>query len=239
MPLRTPDLVAIAIFLGAWAIYHVFVERAPIGGRALNNLMNGYRVRWMLEMQQREIRIVDTSIMATLQSGNAFFASTSLLAVGAALALLRGVDDVLRITADLPLVEPQSRMLWDIKALGLALIFGYAFFAFAWSYRLFNYVAILIGATPAVAPDNARERRLTALRAGAMSIVAGRHFNRGQRAFFFALAYLGWFVSAYVLMATTLLVLVAVLQRQFRSDARTAVLLDQDEEAQAASGSGE
>ena len=24
---------------------------------------------------------------------------------------------------------------------------------------------------------------------------AGRHFNRGQRAFFFALGYLGWFVS--------------------------------------------
>ena len=27
---------------------------------------------------------------------------------------------------------------------------------------------------------------------------AGRHFNRGQRAFFFALGYLGWFVSPWV-----------------------------------------
>ncbi len=31
---------------------------------------------------------------------------------------------------------------------GLALIFVYAFFKFAWAYRLFNYGAILIGAVP-------------------------------------------------------------------------------------------
>ena len=31
-----------------------------------------------------------------------------------------------------------------------------------------------------------------------MNAVAGKHFNRGQRAFFFSLAYLGWFVSAYL-----------------------------------------
>jgi uncharacterized membrane protein len=31
---------------------------------------------------------------------------------------------------------------------GLILIFIYAFFKFAWSYRLFNYVAILLGAMP-------------------------------------------------------------------------------------------
>ena len=36
-----------------------------------------------------------------------------------------------------------------------------------------------------------------------MNVVAAHHFNRGQRAFFFALAYLGWFVSGYVLIAST------------------------------------
>jgi len=33
-----------------------------------------------------------------------------------------------------------------------------------------------------------------------MNVVAAHHFNRGQRALFFALTYLGWFVSGYVLM---------------------------------------
>ena len=32
--------------------------------------------------------------------------------------------------------------------LGLTVIFVYAFFKFAWSYRLFNYFAIMVGAAP-------------------------------------------------------------------------------------------
>ena len=47
---------------------------------------------------------------------------------------------------------------------------------------------------------------------------------RGQRAFFFALAYLGWFVSAYVFMAATAAVLYVMWRRQFASDARLALL---------------
>jgi len=43
----------------------------------------------------------------------------------------------------------------------------------------------------------------------------GRHFNRGQRAFFFALGYLGWFVSPWVLFVATALVVVVIWRRQF------------------------
>ena len=35
-----------------------------------------------------------------------------------------------------------------MKVIGLAVIFVYAFFKFAWSYRLFNYMAIIVGAVP-------------------------------------------------------------------------------------------
>lgn len=56
-----------------------------------------------------------------------------------------------------------------------------------------------------------------------MNVVAGRHFNRGMYALFFALAYLGWFVSAYVLFATTAAVMYVMWQRQFASDARRAL----------------
>ena len=226
MPLSALDIVGLVLFLMAWSSYHVFVEQLPMGRRALNNLMNEYRLRWMIEMQSREVRIVDSAIMSGLQSGTAFFASTSLLALGGALTLLRGADDAMRILSDLPFGAPASRALWDFKTIGLATIFGYAFFKFAWSYRLFNYVAILIGATPPATSDQHDLRRLTALRAAEMSIVAGRHFNRGQRAFFFALAYLGWFASPVALIGATGLILVMILIRQFGSDARAAVTLN-------------
>ena len=63
-----------------------------------------------------------------------------------------------------------------------------------------------------------------ARRAGALNVVAGRHFNRGQRAFFFSLAYLGWFVSAYLFIGATAGVLLVMWRRQFLSDAHDAAL---------------
>ena len=52
---------------------------------------------------------------------------------------------------------------------------------------------------------------------------AGRHFNRGQRAFFFALGYLGWFISPWLLMVTSVAVAVVLWRRQFASDSRRAL----------------
>ena len=53
---------------------------------------------------------------------------------------------------------------------------------------------------------------------------AGRHFNRGQRAFFFALGYLGWFVSPWLLMVTSVAVAAVMWRRQFSSDSRRALI---------------
>ena len=52
---------------------------------------------------------------------------------------------------------------------------------------------------------------------------AGQHFNRGQRSFFFALGYLGWFVSPWVLFVTTAMVVIVTWRRQFASNAWKAM----------------
>lgn len=224
MGFQTSDILALAAFAAAWLGYRQFVEGAAAASGSLNSLMNQHRLAWMAQMAERDIRIVDSAIMASLQNGTAFFASTSLLALGASASLLRATDDVLKLFSDMPFGPNASRGLWESKVLGLAVIFGYAFFKFSWAYRLFNYSAVLIGATPpASSPDAARRRRI-AYHAARMSISAARHFSRGQRAFFFALGYLGWFVSPYVLMATTACILAVMAARQFSSDARHALL---------------
>ena len=83
-----------------------------------------------------------------------------------------------------------------MKIIGLVVIFVYAFFKFAWSYRLFNYVAILLGATPARRPRKTSPRpQAHILRTARLFNSRAVHFNRGQRAFFFALGYLGWFIG--------------------------------------------
>ena len=139
----------------------------------------------------RSERIVDTQIMSSLQNGTAFFASTSLFAIGGSLALLRATDDVLKVFADLPLGLDTSRALWELKVSGIVIIFVYAFFKFAWAYRLFNYGAILIGATGRF-NDRSTPHATTIIKGLADVLTdAGTQFNRGQRAFFFALAYVG------------------------------------------------
>jgi uncharacterized membrane protein len=126
--------------------------------------------------------------------------------------------------ATLPLGIQTTRVQWEAKVVGLAVIFVYAFFKFAWSYRLFNYVAIMFGATPLAAEKATPEAAAHALRTAHLFTSAGRHFNRGQRAFFFALAYLGWFIGPFVFISTTLAALIVMWARQFASDARRAVV---------------
>jgi uncharacterized membrane protein len=102
-------------------------------------------------------------------------------------------------------------------------IFVYAFFKFAWAYRLFNYVAILLGATPPVEKRDTPEAQTHVMRVTRVFQSAGRHFNRGQRGFFFALGYLGWFISPWVLFASTFAVVIVLARRQFSSSAWRAL----------------
>lgn len=221
--LPIPDLLALLFFLGCWTTYHLLVVRAAREGRGLMALMHKNREEWMRQMERREQRMVDTAIMSSLQNGTAFFASTSLLAIGGTAAFLRSADDVLRVFSDLPLGLETTRSLWEIKVIGLAIIYGYAFFKFAWAYRLFNYAAILIGATPAAASPHAAVRRAAADRAARMNIAAGGNFAAGQRAFFFSFAYLGWFLGPAALVFTSALIGFVVWRRQFHSNAVLAL----------------
>ncbi len=219
------DYFALAFFICAWGGYHIAVEKLSHARNSLNARMGVYRRMWMEQSIVRENRIVDSTIMASLQNGTAFFASTSLFAIAGVLALLQATETALTIFADLPFGIATTRLAFEAKVGGLGMIFVYSFFKFAWSYRLFNYAAILIGAVPVDPSDPAT--RGAAGRAAAMNVVAGRHFNRGQRAFFFALGYLGWFVSPYVLIGATSAVLLVMWRRQFNSDAIRALDLDE------------
>ena len=217
------DLASLAFFVLAWLLYHFAVESEFFGKKSLNSLMHQFRNAWMANMLEREERIVDTQIMSILQNGTAFFASTSLFAIGGSLALLRATDDVLKVFSDLPLGLDTSRGLWELKVSGIVIIFVYAFFKFAWAYRLFNYGAILIGATGRI-HDRSTRRAVTTTKGLADVLTdAGTQFNRGQRAFFFALAYVGWFVSPAVFIIATAASVSVMLQRQFLSNSRHAV----------------
>jgi uncharacterized membrane protein len=119
-----------------------------------------------------------------------------------------------------------SRLQWEAKTVGLAVILVYAFFKFSWAYRLYNYVAIMLGATPSAADKDTEEAQAHVRRTAHLFSAAGRHFNHGQRAFFFALGYLGWYAGPVVFLVSTAAVVVVIWRRRFASDSLRAVAGD-------------
>jgi uncharacterized membrane protein len=220
------DLAALAYFVVAWIAYAIAVEWNQHQHNGLNARMHRYREVWMRRMLARELRMVDMQIMGALQNGTAFFASTTLIAVGGALTLMRATGEALNVMSTLPFGIVTTAAQWEIKSVGLIVIFIYAFFKFAWAYRLFNYVAIMLGAMPFASEKNTPEAERHVLRTTRLFQSAGQNFNRGQRAFFFALGYLGWFASAWVLIASTTAVVIVMWRRQFASSSQRALMIE-------------
>ncbi len=227
------DLAALAFFIAAWTGYAVALEWGQHRSGGLNARMHRYREVWMQRMLARDPRIIDAQIMSALQYGTAFFASTTLIAIGAVAALLRSPEQLQTVISGLPSGIKATPSEWEVKAIGLICIFVYAFFKFSWAYRLFNYVAIMIGATPPAKDKDTTEARLHVARTARLFQAAGMHFNRGQRAFFFALGYLGWFAGPLVLIASTTAVVIVMWRRQFGSAAQRALMIEaEDTEAE-------
>lgn len=224
--LSTADLGALVFFIVVWVLYGQAVAGRLFKRTTLSTAMNAQRARWMQTMAVREIRIVDTAIMGGLQQGTAFFASSSLIALGGCFALLGASERVLTVLAELPLASSTSQAAFQVKVLGLMVILAHAFFKFGWAYRLFNYCTILIGAVPMVHGNAADtpEVQVAVARATRMNVLGGKHFNAGLRAIFFSIGYLGWFVNPAVFVLTTLWLLAVLVRRQFFSQARWAVV---------------
>src|SRR5258707_11303537 len=109
------DILAVGFFVLEWAVYALTLEQSAYGRDSLSARMHVYREVWIRRMLDREARMVDMQIMGSLQNGTAFFASTSLIAVGGALALLRSTTEALGILGALPINLGPSPALWEIK----------------------------------------------------------------------------------------------------------------------------
>jgi uncharacterized membrane protein len=226
LPIGVMDAAALGLFVLAWVLFTQAAEGRLVSRATLTSAMNRQRELWMRTMARRELRMIDTGIMNGLQQGTAFFASSSLLALGGCFALLNSADTVMAILDDLPVASATQRQLFEIKVFGLIAILAYAFFKFGWSYRLFNYCSILVGAVPVHkdAEHDPEGLEKAIMRAARMNVLAGRHFNAGLRAVFFSIGYLGWFVGWPVFMVSTVFVLFVLIRRQFFSRARAALL---------------
>lgn len=221
------DYIALAVFVLLWTGYTFTVDGRIFRSRlSLSRLMMENRRRWIMNSLRRDLKMIDTQIMAGLQAGTAFFASTTIFALGGCFALLGATDQVQAIFQDLPYVFHGGRTAFELKVGGLTCLFGYSFFKFGWAYRLFNYCSILIGSIPMMSDLNqdVADAQRRAEQAVKLNIYAAKHFNAGLRAIFLSIGYLGWFISPYVFIVLTVLVIVVLIRRQYFSEARDALM---------------
>ena len=212
------DIAAFVWFLAMWFGQAWLTEKSPWAKHSLTHFINIGRHGWVRQTARRELRMVDTAIVAGLQNGTAFFASTSLLAIGGGFTLLNSVDHAVGVVSALSDLTATNRTAFEYKVVGLLGIYAYAFFKFGWAYRMFNFGSILLGALPPPAEAETTEMDKAVARASSIIVVAGTNFNRGLRAFFMSIGFLGCFLGPWALIASSTFIGLILLRRQFTSD---------------------
>lgn len=233
------DALAIAVFLGGWMAYGRAADNYKNPARpSLLIVMHRLRIKWLTEMQLRPLRMPDSMTLGIITGNYTFFASTSILIVAGAGALLVRSDQwqLFQFIQNFPLADAASLDITHLKLLTIAVVFTYSFFKFTWSIRQASYCAIVLGGVPNAypppenpPPDDAARRRAAA-RAEILAplfTLAGNNFNYGLRAYYFGLALLTWFIGPLWLLASFSLVAATLWLREFSS--KTLVLLQRIE----------
>lgn len=216
LPLTWLDAAALALFVFLWVGYQWYADYSATSRPHLGREMDRFTREWLARMVERDNRMVDVNVLRNLTRSSQFFASTTMLILGALVALMGYAEKAAVVVAELPFAQQVSQRLWEIKILVLLLVFVYGFFKFSWSIRQFGFSAILIGATRKPTP-RPEEYAVHTERIAVILCFANRNFNQGLRAYYFGVAALSWFLHPALMIAVTLAVIYVLQQREFRS----------------------
>lgn len=215
------DALALGFLFLGWIGIGLWIDVVRVGPPSVTRIMAEYRRRWMTEMLTRDPRIYDATILNGLRQGTAFFASTSILAIGGVLALVGNTDPLAGAAQELGEGEV-AQVVWQLKLLLVVGFLAVGFLKFVWSNRVFGYCAVVMSAVPndAAAPEAAGMAR----QAAELNIRAAINFNRGLRAMYFALAAVTWILGPWALIAATAATLATLWHREFASHSRRVML---------------
>jgi uncharacterized membrane protein len=208
------DLSALALFCALWFGYGP-AARLVGRGMAINNGLHSVRVLWMRSMLQRDNRIVDASLIGHVVHSASFFASTSLIAIGALLGVLTGLDRLQPAIDGLSMVAPVSRAFLEIKILLPMAVLVHGLFKLTWSLRQLNYTVALVGAAP---PASGARHEAMAEAIGGVLSSAIMTFNDGIRSYYFAIVGLTWLAGPWWLAGASIWLVGLLLHRQLGSE---------------------
>ena len=218
LPIPLFDLAALGLFVLLWIGYgHAQAALGQLIGRpTINTRLHNVRVRWMRSMLLRDNRIADSSLIGHVIHSASFFASTSLIAIGALLGVLTGLDRLQTAVEGLAFGTPVTRVLLEYKVLLPLAVLVHGLFKLTWALRQLNYTVALIGAMPPAVPPEPLRTHLAARLGGVLSSALST-FNDGIRSYYFALAGMTWLAGPWLLIAASLALVALLLHRQTNS----------------------
>ena len=222
--LNEPNLLALGWFLFTIVGYQIVSRSRLLEPKSISAAVQRQRERWMLNMAVRDTRIVDAQLLASLSQGNAFFASTSAIIIGGLSALMGSGDKVQALLERLPYLSKSSSTLFELKIILLISIFIFAFFKFAWGFRLTHYASIMIGATPILSDANRDACEAHALRTARLIGIAAEHANGGLRSFYYAIAGMAWLFHPLAFVIASTWVTLILIRRDYFSRSRRLLM---------------
>ena len=217
------DAIAAALIMLVWCGIGWRIEHPGAKKPSVTMLMSERRRDWMKVLVTRDSRIFDSQILGGLREATAFFASTSLFAIGGVLALLGNTESLRGVAAEVSDTQVPV-LIGQLKLALVALFLTNGFLKFVWSNRVFGYCAVVMASVPNDAADPLAYPR--AAQAAELNIRAALNFNRGLRSMYFALAALGWLAGPGALVAATLIVAWIIWSREFSSLQRNVLMND-------------
>jgi uncharacterized membrane protein len=223
LTILTPlDVIALGAFFLVWICYSALIDGRWRRRSSINAEMILVREAWMRGLLQRGLRMMDSMLIGHTIHSASFFASTTIILLAALVGVFGSAEMI--HTAALSLATPFGRgpqALFELKILLLIAVFVYAFFKFTWAIRQFNYFCAIVGSAPEAGqgqPDFSLAPDMTVVLSHAIW-----QFNAGIRAYYFALAALGWFMHPVVMLVMTALIPMLLIRRQLFSPTQKAI----------------
>ncbi|MDO3384897.1 DUF599 family protein [Gilvimarinus sp. SDUM040013] len=212
----------------AWMGYARFARKRARTDHCLASVLQIHRKTWMMELLNRENRIADTALVASLERNVSFLASTSILIIAGLVTIMASIDKVYVTLSALPFAnETMTPRHMQLKVILLLMIYVYAFFTLTWAMRQYGFCAILFGAAPAHdANISAEEKARYASSTAKIIDQAGHSYNYGLRAYYFSLAILPWFFNTWIFIAAVAAVVGVLYRREFHSTTLRALVRD-------------
>lgn len=219
--LSGPDIAALALFLVGWLFYEPLLKALARGGGMINTDMTVIRAAWMRNMVGRENRFMDGQLLGQSLNSASFFTSSNLILIAAIAGALFGGERTFRTASSLIVVKTSSRLLFEAQLALVLVTLARGLLDLIWAIRQLNYCIAAIGAVP-VEVAEARHHEFgdvaTRLLNPALS-----SFNRGVRAYYFALAAAAWLFGPWAFLAATIGVVGLLFWRQRASSTAIAV----------------